>query len=337
MATYKGIQGYTVQKLSSDRTSDVFKGELYYNSGSGKFKVVMDASGSWASAGTLGTGRYSGTMAGRGTNTAALFFTGQSYPDTGSMNKTEEYNGSSWSAKNNLNTGRKNQAAGAGTAGAALCAAGGTPTDSKLTEEFDGTNWSEQNDLLNIRTSTVGAGTQTAALCIGGSSPPYTPAVIALVESWDGTCWTAGTALNTARNNAAGGGTQTSAFYCCGGTTAPSPTNVAETWDGSAWTTVDSLNTARTALAGTGDGSTALAFGGYTGSNSNATEYYNGSSWAEIADMGTARRSGAGGGAAATEGVACGGDMYPASPANPTALAEKWSGESFTLKTVTVS
>ena len=337
MATYKGIQGYSVQKLSSDRASDAFKGELYYNSGAGKFKVVMAASGSWASAGTLGSGRYAGSMAKRGTNTAALFFSGQSYPDAGTEDKTEEYNGSSWSGKNDLNTGRKNQAAGAGTATSALCAAGGTPSASKITEEFDGTCWSAGNDMINVRYSTIGAGTQTAALCIAGSSPPYTPTTIGLVESYDGTSWTAGTAINTARANAGGGGTQTSAFIAAGTDTSPSPTTAAETWNGSAWTTVGTLNTARSALAGTGDGSTALAFGGYTGSNSNATEYYNGSSWSEIADMGTARRSGAGGGAAATEGVACGGDMYPASPANPTALAEKWSGESFTLKTVTVS
>jgi len=337
MATYKGIQGYPVQKLSSDRASAAFLGELYYNSGVGKFKVVQAAAGSWASAGTLGSGRYSGSMAKRGTNTAALFFTGQSYPAAGTEDKTEEYNGSSWSGKNDLNTGRKNGAAGAGTAGAALCAAGGTPSASKLNEEFDGTCWSEENDMINVRYSTIGAGTQTAALCIGGSSPPYTPTTIGLVESWNGTSWTAGTAINTARSNAAGGGTQTSAFIAAGVDVSPSPTTAAETWNGSAWTTVDTLNTARSALAGTGDGSTALAFGGYTGSNSNATEYYNGSSWSEIANMGTARRSGAGGGAAATEGVACGGDMYPASPANPTALAEKWSGDAFTLKTVTVS
>ena len=68
----------------------------------------------------------------------------------------------------------------------------------------------------------------------------------------------------------------------------------------------------------------------------NATEYYNGSTWAEIANMGDGRRSLAGGGAAATEGVACGGDLYPASPANSNA-AEKWSGDAYTLKTVTVS
>jgi hypothetical protein len=33
MATYKGIQGYTVQKLSSDPTAAEAVGQLWYNSG----------------------------------------------------------------------------------------------------------------------------------------------------------------------------------------------------------------------------------------------------------------------------------------------------------------
>jgi hypothetical protein len=39
MATYKGIQGYTVQNLSSDPTASEAVGQLWYNSTSGSFKI----------------------------------------------------------------------------------------------------------------------------------------------------------------------------------------------------------------------------------------------------------------------------------------------------------
>ena len=45
MATYKGIQGYSVQKLSSDPPAALSVGQLWYNSTSGKFKIVVDDSG----------------------------------------------------------------------------------------------------------------------------------------------------------------------------------------------------------------------------------------------------------------------------------------------------
>ena len=41
MATYKGIQGYTVQKLSDDPTASEAAGQLWYNSTSGKFKISV--------------------------------------------------------------------------------------------------------------------------------------------------------------------------------------------------------------------------------------------------------------------------------------------------------
>ena len=49
MATYKGIQGYTVQKLSSDPTVADTVGQLWYNSTSGKFKISTEGAGAWAS------------------------------------------------------------------------------------------------------------------------------------------------------------------------------------------------------------------------------------------------------------------------------------------------
>ena len=53
MATYKGIQGYSVQKLSSDPTASEAVGQLWYNSGTGKFKISVAGAGAWASGAEL--------------------------------------------------------------------------------------------------------------------------------------------------------------------------------------------------------------------------------------------------------------------------------------------
>ena len=57
MATYKGIQGYSVQKLSTDPTaSSDTTGQLFYNSTSGDFKVSVAGAGAWASGGARNNG-----------------------------------------------------------------------------------------------------------------------------------------------------------------------------------------------------------------------------------------------------------------------------------------
>ena len=52
MATYKGIQGYSVQKLSSDPTASEAAGQLWYNSTSWKFKLAVAGAGAWSAGGT---------------------------------------------------------------------------------------------------------------------------------------------------------------------------------------------------------------------------------------------------------------------------------------------
>ena len=58
MADYKGIQGYTVQKLSSDPDKSEADGQLWYNSSAGKFKIGTSATGAWASGGDINVPRY---------------------------------------------------------------------------------------------------------------------------------------------------------------------------------------------------------------------------------------------------------------------------------------
>jgi len=46
MATYKGIQGYTVQVLSSDPSASAdTEGQVWYNSTSNVWKIVVDDGG----------------------------------------------------------------------------------------------------------------------------------------------------------------------------------------------------------------------------------------------------------------------------------------------------
>ena len=140
MATYKGIQGYSVQNLSSDPTVADVVGQLWYNSGSGKFKVAVQAAGTWSAGGAIGTTRYS--QAGAGVATAGLIFGGG--PPIRAL--TESYNGTAWTEVNDLNTTRQLQG-GMGTQTAALSIGGSQPPASAITEQWDGTSWTEVNDL----------------------------------------------------------------------------------------------------------------------------------------------------------------------------------------------
>jgi hypothetical protein len=74
MATYKGIQGYTVQSLSSDPPAAQSAGQLWYNNDSGAFKIGTQGAGAWSSGGALNTGR--GQFGLTGIVTAAVAFGG---------------------------------------------------------------------------------------------------------------------------------------------------------------------------------------------------------------------------------------------------------------------
>ena len=74
MANYKGIQGFNIQSRDGDPDNPIV-GDMYYETGTGSFKVVKDGGtpiGAWASGGGLNTER--GFAASGGTQTAALFF-----------------------------------------------------------------------------------------------------------------------------------------------------------------------------------------------------------------------------------------------------------------------
>ena len=91
MATYKGIQGYSVQKLSSDPTASEADGQLWYNSSSAKFKLGTAGTGAWASGGALNTARRGIAAGGAGARDSALSISG----DSPSKSEVEAYDGTS--------------------------------------------------------------------------------------------------------------------------------------------------------------------------------------------------------------------------------------------------
>jgi hypothetical protein len=332
MATYKGIQGYTVQKLSSDPTASEAEGQLWYNSSTGKFKIAVAGAGAWASGTPFNTGRAQ--MGCAGDTSTAVIFGG----DTGGPAPAlcEAWNGTAWTETTNIPTGAF-RATGLGTSTAAV-SVGGTPspTVGVQANKWDGTSWSVTGSLNNSRGSMGSAGTTTAGMVFGGGD--YS----AETETFDGTSWTEVADLNLARHAGASTtkGTTTAAMYS-GGSTGPSPptrrTPNSETWDGTSWSEGNNLTTSRGVLAGCGITTAAMAFGGgYPGTTRVAvTETYNGTSWTEVADLASAANWPGGIGAAATSAFCVGGNT-DAAP-NGSTNAEEWADPAYTNKTVTVS
>ena len=298
MTTYKNIKGIEIKYLSADPPAPTV-GQVWYNSTSKVVKGAINGVGAWSSGGNLPATRgsgigsvgtqtatlafgglpggatltYNGTswsapgvdmnvaarysLASFGTQTAALACGG----DPGATNNglVEQYDGSSWTEKTEMNTGRSQNPIGAGTVTAGLVGGGNSTVN---TETWDGSSWTEVNNLNTNRRNGAGGGTQTSAIyCTGDQNPGLTTNV----ETWDGTSWTEVNNVNTARLNlsaAFNGGNSEGLIF--GGST---PTNSAltEYWDGSSWTELADLATARKSGGGTGTDTSAIFYGGSPG------------------------------------------------------------------------
>jgi len=333
MATYKGIQGYSVQTLTTDPTAEDTIGQLFYNSTSGKFKYSSEGAGAWSSGndmtGTADTGGYCGIQ------TAALTF-GGSAPG-GVTNEGEIYDGTTWTETNNLNTSVY-QNAGLGTTTAAINAGGLEPTVTDKSETWNGTCWTNTNDLNSTRRGVHGCGTQTAGFIafgvVGASNNTKT-------ESYDGTSWTELNDGLTARNASANMGT-TGAAIAVSGATPPGQADcfLSEEWDGTCFTEGADVNVARIQHAGAGTSTLAMIFGGLispapperVGGN---TETWNGTSWSAAAELGTARRNWQGNATSGTTSAAMGAGGQTAG--GQLAITEEWNDPVYTIKTVTTS
>jgi hypothetical protein len=232
----------------------------------------------------------------------------------------------SWSTTNSLNTPRGG--GGAGFQTAALYFAG---YQSKTeTEAYNGSNWTELNDLNAGRDSVGGAGTQTSALCNGGydNGGPLAPeSYMTRNELWNGTNWTEVNNLNTGRQLQGSAGADNTSSLVYGGldnSPAPAYTVNTESWNGTNWTEVNNLNTGRYSQ-GCGTVTSALNFGGYTGSNTANTELWNGTNWTEVNNLNTSRRNPGTAGTDSTNALAFGGTTTTS-----VANTEEWNGTNWT-------
>jgi len=262
MANYSDIKGFTVQTLSSDPAASIA------------------ATGSWASGGTMNTGRSD--LAGLGIQTSAMAVAGYSGSTSSAV---EKYDGTSWTEITELNSAR-NSLGGFGATNTASIACGGRSPTTNKTEYWNGSSWTEVNEMNTARfaMNISGAGTATSGLISGGDSGQDT------VEVWDGTNWTAaGAELNTARSQGSASGQSSSSAVAVGG--APGQKANTEQWNGSSWTEVADLNSARYSAGASGDVNSILLNGGELGpAQTTKTESFDGTSWVEVADLSTARK-----------------------------------------------
>ena len=322
MATYKGIQGYSVQKLATDPTAADAAGQLWYNSTDYKFKISVAGAGAWAAGGSINNGRNN--LVSCGPNSATIMFGG--WQPTASANaEVEEYDGTTWTETSNLLSARGSICAAVnGTQTAALCI-NGNPSPANQVEKWDGTSWTAAAASTVSHSYCRGAGTSTAALAIG-SGPSR-----AIVESYDGTAWTTANSLTQARYFNMASGTQTAALNFGGDSPPPVFVDNTEEYDGTCWTETSDLNTARATGGGAGSQTAALCVSGNTPTYTDKTEKWDGTSWTEVAVVATARiRNGTCGTSAAA--ITGGGQTPPV-----VATVEIWTDPVYAIKTVTVS
>jgi len=173
-----------------------------------------------------GAGR--GYFPGSGTEAAGLITMGYNAPDqTDTQPFSTEYDGSTWTAGGNCNTGSYNHSQfGAQTA--AAISGGYNPSTAYIAraEEYDGSTWTTVTALPAARNSHASSGTQTSGLVMGGY---VASAGTATSLEYDGTNWSAGSSMATARDYPrSSGASNTSAVVFGGFTDAPAPLNSTE-------------------------------------------------------------------------------------------------------------
>ena len=273
MATYKEIRGTHIVSVTSDPPSPV-NGQMWYNSTDRVVKgFTSNPVGSWATGGSLNTAAVRGW--GFGQKDSALAFGGYL---SGAVNRTEQYNGTSWTEVNDLNAARwdlSGMGYGDNTAGLAI---GGQPSTGivALNESWNGSSWTETTDVNTGRANAIGVGTQTSGLFFGGITNNPTD-VTADNEYWNGSSWTELNNLNQGKYGIGGSGTQTAALAAGGAIPPDANTANTELWNGTSWAEQNNLNTATSQMASGGTTSAGfVAGGGYSPPVIAKTEEWNG-------------------------------------------------------------
>ena len=331
MGNYKTEHGLQIKNRSSDPSNPII-GEVWYNTTTGTLKCAPKIA-AWSSGGNLNNKanyRYAG-----GTQTAA-FGAGGYNPDLSHLavtDKTEEYDGSSWTNTNDMGTARYG-GCGCGTQTAGLASAGWYNNPNLLlNEEYNGSTWTEAGDINTGHAYGYNCGTQTAALMATGMSNPSPATHTANAESYDGTSWTEGPNVNNARRQVSGFGTSTAMVVVAGG---PNGSFVEE-YDGSSWTEVTNTPTVRNESGGSGILTDGLIFGGINPGASPAvlttTFSYDGTNWTSAPALGTA---GTYGNKGESESDSTNAIFFGTGPGGPLVITQEYSNTA-TVRSVDVS
>jgi hypothetical protein len=305
MSTYREIHGKAVKSLSTDPSVDTDEGQIWYNTTSDTFKSIVNVAAWVSAAPMINANSY---QASSGTQTAGITSGGYQLPS--SLNVSEDYNGSGWTANANINTAR-GECGGAGPQTAALIVGGDRATPSLAyanTETFDGSSWSEQPDMNNARfgLGAAGEGTTTASLAFGGNPSP----LLGKTEEYDGSSWSNQNDLNTPGSGMQGSGAGTQTAGLAFGRTPNGNSGATELYDGTNWATSGAMNTSRDNAAGGGPQTAAYVAGGGGPSAVTATETFDGTTWTtSSATLGSAAK-GLSGTGNSSSGLAMG--NYPA-------------------------
>ena len=266
----------------------------------------------WASGGNMPAAKNSGQ--GAGIQTAGLQFGSvrvPSSPNTGGLStdvETNEYDGSSWTAGGDMNTGRST-AYGTGVQTAALAAGGRIQNNpfayTANSEEYNGTSWTEGNNLGAVKyyTNRTGAGIQTAALMVGGydasaGSPTSN------VEEYNGTSWSEVNNAPEVLLAIAGCGTQTAAIFTGN---APNPTrNKVYLYDGTNWTISPAAAGSFEARTFAGTQASGIVAAG--AASTIICERWDGTTFSQTANLSTARESHSASSGTLAANYVCGGN-----------------------------
>ena len=276
---------------------------------------------------------------GGGTTSAGWVAGGRRYPTSpaNQTNKTQEWDGSSWSEGGDLGTAKYGNS-GTGTLTAGLVSGGfdnAAPGNLNQTEEYNGSSWTAQNTMGTARYRTAATGTQTATILFGGVTYPGSPQDVDNVEEYDGTSWTTLTSLPADRGMGHAFGITTNAILAGGRTGPPGASNTTLQWDGTSYTSFPTLSTAR---FNGGDGATTsstagIVAGGYSTTSLTLTEEYTQSAnvitaaaWASGPALNTGGRNGSAGGGIQTAAIIAGGGLPGPSVITS---AEQYNGSSW--------
>jgi hypothetical protein len=216
------------------------------------------------------------------------------------IGNTEQWNGTTWTEKSDLNTNRA-FVAGGGTYTSAIASGGDQLTG--VTEGWNGSAWTNLTSAPNGKPSQGAAGADNEELMIFGGTPPDTSN-----EYYNGSGWTEINDLNNSVKTGGSAGTYAAALSFAGVTGPNTTTANCEQWNGTCWANVNAVNTARRYPNNysCGTSTSALLIGGDIPPSTGKTESWNGTCWSETGDMTLARTGSSTGCADNSSGIVSG-------------------------------